>query len=237
MKITLHLIIIALFLLALNSCSDDSGTDPSDEFVGASFQLRDGMEWEYDHFSLSNQHEVFDGKVHVKYAFYGELKNRLSFEKEAKYVGVSPGFGGYSVVSTDNGEYNVYFDDGFNFHSSIHEQTTDQWVKLIDFKNDSWSQFDIKADSINPDNKKHIVIYKRYGSKVENLEVQYKEQTYNATKYKLTSIIDISSDDEQIVYINTDYYFTVIDGIGIYKTERFEDSVGPYDTEVLIDHK
>jgi hypothetical protein len=237
MNYTLKYFFITIFIISFYACSDDSGTDPSDEFVGATFQLEDGMEWEYDHFQRPNQNEVFDGKLYVKCEFYGEIKNRQSFKQESKYVSIFPDLDSYSVVSTDNGEYSAYLDDGFKFHSSIQEQTRDQWFKMIDFKNESWSQFDIKADSVTPENKKYTVIYKRYGNKVEDLEVEYKEQTYNATKYKLTSLIETKIDGQREVYMNTDYYMTVIEGIGIYKTERYEDSIGPYDTEVLVDNK
>ncbi len=237
MKNSIHLLAIALFLFTLNSCSDDSGTDPSDEFVGATFQLREGMEWDYNYFRLPNQNEIFDGKIYTKHKLNGELGNKQSFKREIKFVSSNSNSDAYSIVSTDDDEYSYYFDSGLGFHSIIQEQTRESWMKMIDYRNESWVQFDIQADSITPDNKEYSAIYKRYGSKVEDLEVEYKGQSYNATKYIVTFLIDVSIDGEQTLYFNTDFYMTIIEGIGIYKTERYEDSNGPYDTEVLIDHK
>jgi len=236
MKITLHLIIIVLFLLTISSCTDeDKGTNPSDEFVGASFHFEDGQSLFYDSFiSLDDNVDTL-----YSYEYKVDYKGNLDSKEYYEYYPViedGPFFTVPAIVSTDDDEYSIYFNE-FCRCSTFFDGLEDIWVKYIDFKQESWSQFDLKFDSTLQSGEKLKVTYKSSGNKVKDTTINYKSEERYSTIYKFRQEYQSMIGNEIDFEYWESYEFIVIDSVGIYMNSYRYDKSNQIETQVLTDHK
>jgi len=226
MKNTILLVAIALFLITLNSCTDESGTNPSDEFVGATFKIEneDVSEMElfyvnngvktraayYESFHLFNSQRVRYGKDSFRYLLADYKKE---FHKsDRNYISVNDQ--GMYFLQTDGGQD----DNEFIKYFPILEN---YWLKHIDFKNEEWSGLDLEIDSIIDGDRRLRIGFKNYGSKIEDLKIEYNGTKYNATKYRFEFKYFLFYNDTTIVNNHTITDYTIADQLDIYSIEGF----------------
>lgn len=227
---------LTVFLITLNSCTDeDKVTNPSDEFVGASFQFVDGQSFYYDSYiSLNNNVDTLDN-YEYKVDYKGNLDSKEYFEyypvlKDGPFLTVP------AIVSTDDDEYSIYLNE-FCRCSTYFDGLENIWVKYIDFKKGSWAQFDLKFDSTLQNGEKLKVTYKSSGNKVKDTKINYKSEERYSTIYEFRQEYQSMIDNEIEFEYWESYEFIVIDSVGIYMNSYRYDKSNQISIEILTDHK
>ncbi len=224
---------LALFLLTLNSCSDDSGTDPSDEFVGATFQFEDRISLDYETY---RDGEVNDSVYELYISngdHYGKKSYKYYFSDEKEELGT----GDFGIVSIQEDGFFVYDIGGLEDYIPFFPEIKSQWLKYIDFKQERWTQFDLKLDSTFEQGGQADGHFKVSGEKVSDSKVEYKGKQHNTTLYRLEINAKIKIDEIEYKNIHRVLEITVIDNIGFYKTETYNFGEESYSYRILTDHK
>ncbi len=233
MKNAIYLLAAALLLLILNSCSDDSGTDPSDELQGATFQFEDGMEWDYELYIDDEP----SGGLFATTKSNGKLLGKESYKY---YVGTSkmniPVYN-FTLRSIDSSGYYQTNLTGIENHGYFFPELKNQWIKYIDFENDSWTQFDLDLDSTFKDENRYRGHFKLSGQKISNSIINYKGKQHYSTVYSVETDLKILQNGYNYKISKRKLEITVLAYIGIYKVQSFEDGVKSDSYQLLIDHK
>ena len=230
-------LILLLLIVIFYSCSDDNVTDPNDEFIGATFQLEDGQTWEYERYLVEEEVDELFGMSYYKVESNGMQFGKKSFKYFASNNKEDLGEGKFGLTSTDeNGYYSVINDSYSNF-IEIFPELENQWIKQIDYKNENWTQFDLELDSTLENGSKLNAIFKISGAKLNDIKVEYKNETYSATQYKSEIVAIIRTDDITFEDIQYNIEIILIEGIGIFRTERNILNSEQKAYEVLVDHE
>jgi len=221
----------------MSSCTeDDKGTSPENNNVGASFQFDGEQTWDYEYYSfIENGDDIFKSNLYYLAESDGMLWGKESYIYFQSLESDNRRDGPSVVMSTTEDGLFFKYDYTYSF-DGFFPQVKDKWHKFIDYKNESWTQFDLSLDSTTENGIKISATYKLSGSKVKDLEVEYKDEIYPATEYKLELSNSLSPKGPAFNGESKIYNITIIDGIGIYKwEERYGIDIHLY--RVLIDHK
>lgn len=233
MNYTLKFFFITIFIISFYACSDDSGTDPSDEFVGAAFQFEDRVEFEYETYRGNN----LDGIVYELYIYNGEQFGKKSykyyFSDEKELLGTDD----FDLLSIQKDGFYVYDLDGLEDYTPFFPELENQWLKYIDFKQESWTQFDLKLDSTFEQGGRATGYFRVSGEKVSDSKVEYKGKQHNTTLYRVEIATKIKLDELEFKNRHRVMEITVIDNIGFYKTEAYNFGEESYGYRLLVDHK
>lgn len=237
MNYTLKYFFITIFLISFYACSDDSGTDPSDEFVGATFQFQDGQILTYNSYRMENGDSLLNGTYYQKLEESDNYKGKKSFKiytslNEERLDSVN-----FTYLSTTEDGYYMYLNELYDEYEFYFDELNTRWVKYIDFKTNSWTQFDLEKDSILSNGDKFYASFKLYGEWLENLDIEYKNESHFASKYiihyEAETIINGKNTDLESRSIE----FIVIDNIGIYKTKNYNEGVELNSFRILMDNR
>lgn len=227
-------------LFTLISCSDDSDKDnnitqPEEEYVGATFQFRDGQVWKYNLFSIDFRgYTKFDSEIYYLAKYNGIDNKKESYKYHnsihPSYIDTGP----YMVMSTtDDGLY-VKFEDDKVFQN-IFPEVVGEWHKVVDYKNDRWTQYDLEVIEEINDTLWVVEYYNFYGKKVSDKEIEYKGETHKSTKYVWYYEAIIDSRKPNSFYRSGKVFVTILDGIGIYEWDEKEGI--RHKRRTLVEHK
>ncbi|MFN3195833.1 MAG: hypothetical protein ACE364_07795 [Chlorobiota bacterium] len=230
-------LIFLLLIVTFYSCSDDSGTDPNDGFIGATFQLEDGQTWEYKRYLVEEEVDELFGMSYYKVESNGMQFGKKSFKFFASNNKEDLGEGKFGLTSTDENGYYSIINDSYSNFIEIFPELENKWIKQIDYKSENWTQFDLKLDSTLENGSKLNAIFKISGTKGNDTKVEYKNETYSATQYKSEIVAIIRADDIALEDIQYNVETILIEGIGIFRTERNVLGSEQKAYELLVDNK
>lgn len=213
-------LLIAIFVLILSSCTDDSSTNPDDNSYY--YEFKEGNEWFYDQILTHRDTVRFDTINLVLKTFEGIEKAGQTAYKF--YLGnieddITPSRIEYGRTERD-GLY--YFYDSTRYHPKLDATLfTDVWVKEISFTEESWISQHFEIDTFIESSGERVEIqYDKSGERIEELNIDYKGKSYKALKchvtikykQKFTVNNEVTYDYDRINISE----FIIIKNIGIY---------------------
>jgi hypothetical protein len=142
-----------------------------------------------------------------------------------------------SYEYTDSEGYYIYYEEFFQEYLGFFPELDEKWIKQIDFKNSNWKQFDFAIDSTMPNGKQFEAKFSYGGHKVNTKKVDYKGEEMDATVYRTDLDAYISKGGEIEKQDKRSFELTIIDGIGIYGLDLYENGDEKIVYQVLTDHK
>jgi|GEM_PF-971126 len=239
MKYTTQLLLLILAIALTTSCSDDT-TGPSDASLPY-FTINDGNVWYYDDVIVVNEVDSVNRKYEEYISEPTVIGGKNCFKFNVIEVGVGQDFSFHEYVRTDESGYYIFFDYLFVSEREPIDKLKNVWVKYIDFKQDNWTQLDLKFDTLYANNERQRSYINLSGSTVKSEDVEYKGMLYPTFKtiFKIT-IEDTLSIDNNIIRINNEIgglEITSIQGIGIYKRRFIYNDEISDSYQILTDHK
>lgn len=231
--------LIVILALIISACSDDSGTNPTDDSYY--FEFKEGNEWIYEQIITSNSGKIDTNTFEILVFEESEKKGEQSFKFIEKDIEVEINPDRFQYGRTDEDGYYNYYDE-LRDNGYPTELFTDVWIKTISFTEETWTALHYELDStaIESGNKLKVE-FDLSGERIEEFELEYKGKTHKAMRIRST-LIDKSSFivDNEVVYESDnsrEIEYTVIKSIGIYKMERKIEDLGVEIQATLTDHK
>ena len=240
MKYTTQLLLLILAIALTTSCSDDS-TGPTNNRNLPYFTLNDGNVWYYDDVIVVNEVDSVNRKYEEYISEPKVIGGKNCFKFNVIEVGVGQDFSFHEYVRTDESGYYIFFDYLFVSEREPIDKLKNVWVKYIDFKQDNWTQLDLKFDTLYANDERQRSYINLSGSTVKSEDVEYKGMIYPTFKtiFKIT-IEDTLSIDNDIIRINNEISgleITYIKSIGIYKRKFIYNDEISDSYQILTDHK
>ncbi len=247
MKRIENIIVLLVLVMLLGACKDDdSSTNPSDESL--SFPLAEGNYWMYEVYEIdANESKVGEktgtNKMIIGKAVTIDGRAGFGFSEESTSVDEDEEDEvNFTAISSDDEGLYIYFSNLTEEEGNPLEGLTPGWTKLIDFKNQTWEALNFPIDE-KTDTTALVGFFKMIGSKVGNVEVSYKGKTYDAVKFKTTTILDLAFTADEVTIDfegEEDSYYVLISGVGIFETKSIETDeeteLKGGTIDILVDH-
>lgn len=246
MKKLNSILAILIMVVFLGACSDDdTSTNPTDGTF--SFPLASGNTWTYDVYALDENESKTDEKLGTNKIIIGSAvtlddRSGYLYNEESTIIEEDEDEPTLTAISSDEDGLYMYFDSFSENEENPIFGFSPGWVKMIDFKNNSWESFNMPID-VTEDGVTTKGSLKMIGSSVGKVDVTYKGKSYSAMKFKTTTSINITiTYGEGSFSINneSDSYLVIISGIGMFEVKSIETDEETNEKggeiEILIDH-
>ncbi len=242
-KVLILLTSLAL-LMTISSC--EKSTFTSEDFTY--LELKQGLYWDYDSYSLDAQGEFTDEVIGSKTIYLGEA---IELDDRDAYPLLNDSKTDTDIfthISADFDGIFLYLDE-INLNNYITDPSTTTnipilipgWIKVLDFEKDSWESFFVELNTIvEMDTIAGKILIS--GQREGKIDVTYKGANYSADLVKLTFDLAAKVDspttnmDEKR---KSDMYYAFIEGIGIYSIQQDPNELaGVFEgrKEILINH-
>ncbi|PKL78120.1 MAG: hypothetical protein CVV25_12655 [Ignavibacteriae bacterium HGW-Ignavibacteriae-4] len=246
MKMQKVLILLTSIAVLLSVSSCDKSTITPEDFTY--LELKQGLYWDYDIYSLNAQGEFTDDVIGAKTIYLGEkeeLDNRTAYAL-LNDSQTDPDI--FTHISADFDGVFLYLDE-INLNNYVTDPSTTTnipilipgWIKVLDFEKNSWESFFVELNTIvEMDTIAGKILIS--GQKEGKIDVTYNGTNYSADLVKLTFDLAAKVDspttnmDEKR---KSDMYYAFIEGIGIYSIQQNPNELaGVFEgrKEILTDH-
>lgn len=176
MKKYLALCILCLVVL---SCSDDKVSNNIED-GSLYFNFKEGQVFQYDYtFYIENDENPSYNEViyYIRKPSIINGKDCFEFIIERSPVRVDSS---YAII--DHSGFYFYYKNFNAAYSKVFSELKDKFIKLVSFNENSWTQFDLKKDTVSEIGENITYEFKVYGEKIEDLIVDYKGEQHEAIK-------------------------------------------------------
>lgn len=239
MKYLTQLLLLILAITLSTSCEDDT-TAPSNASLPY-FTINDGNVWYYNSIIIRNGVDSVNRKYKESILEPSIIEGKNCFKYYITEEGEEQNNSYYTYTRTDEDGYYLFIENIYVGEREPSNQLKNVWVKYIDFKQDNWTQLDLRIDTLYANNERQRIYFNISGSTIKSEDIEYKGIVYPSFKtiFKMT-IEDTLSINKEIISIYNEISgleITTINGVGIYKRRFLYNGEISNSYKILTDHK